>query len=938
MSKFITQTVEDKPQVLLVAFESWLSRELKRFIESQDLAVVQLAPDELSADSFQENLFYKTIFLGGWSEQFANLRNITLSKIYDLLKNQPEVVAVLAESTLETQVDNSLFWKLDKVILGLDVVAPQNNNWPLFQFITRDIELGILVDPQLDVFLQSGQAFVTQLKTQLLSPVLGKMIIGGSKKNTGQIIKEIKRQYGVIFNKDLIIKQLPKKSTSLPTEFITQDSNLEDIPSLISDSIRLPIKKSPPIIKTPEPALQQTSKIEVKPVVEEQVEEKVEPVVKQVKPQLKVQSKVQPKQPDPETEIDEQLKEIFKVKRVKNKVERVKENTKKTHQTLSKNKHRKKSFWVGLGVTGLAMVFVILFGFFKYSEYSLLQAVSAQNTEVVRNKANSFNAQLSIYSKILPAEFLSKSYLVAEVGLDLPQVEDGLKQLEEYTTNTIRYFWGDLTAADPTSNPKSDQLLKDTYSDISQAYSRLEDIRVTLKDSSKQERLKEITSQLDETRQKLIVAQQIQPILDYVLGLDQKRRIALVLQNNHELRPTGGFIQAVAILTVDRGMVIDVDIHSSYELDEMLAGDVKPPDEVIDLLGENKWYLRDSNWDPDFSQSGKQIAWFIEQQTNQKIDMVVATNLLGLQDYIKALGPLDLPEFNEVLTEKNLLERAEYHSEIKLVDDDEQVDYLSLVLTKFILKLRAVDEQTALAFGTQFYQTLENKQTLLYSSDSGVEDTFAALNWSGNLIQPNCPSQLATSDCQVDSLAVIDANIGVNKANYHTDRTEEHRVEIQSDQVVHTRMVTLNNKAQVNAWPKGEYRSYLRFYLPKNAQEMSLLVNGKNAEAGTYKISKGSKFTVVGVITKTPIKKQTQIEISYTLPLEVESDQDFSYVFFNQIQAGIENSLKEVVIKYDPALSPTLIAPQAEVGSDKVIFEPQDEDHFFGGVTLASDV
>ena len=181
--------------------------------------------------------------------------------------------------------------------------------------------------------------------------------------------------------------------------------------------------------------------------------------------------------------------------------------------------------------------------------------------------------------------------------------------------------------------------------------------------------------------------QQFQPLLANILGQTQKRTYALVVQDNQELRPTGGFIHTIVLITVENGMIIDHQVFSSYQLDRLLGGQLPAPAEIKQYLGENNLYLRDANWDPDFPATAEQIAWFINKTSNKQVDGVLATNLYLIRDLIRVIGPLDLPEYNEVLTDRNIQERMEFHSEVKLNDTSSESDYLTVVMTKLVNNL-----------------------------------------------------------------------------------------------------------------------------------------------------------------------------------------------------------------------------------------------------------
>ena len=67
-------------------------------------------------------------------------------------------------------------------------------------------------------------------------------------------------------------------------------------------------------------------------------------------------------------------------------------------------------------------------------------------------------------------------------------------------------------------------------------------------------------------------------------------------------------------------------IQDVHVVDGQLKGHVDPPTPIKELLEQEHWYLRDSNWNPDFTISGEKAAWFYEKETGLKVDGVIAVD------------------------------------------------------------------------------------------------------------------------------------------------------------------------------------------------------------------------------------------------------------------------------------------------------------------------
>ena len=142
--------------------------------------------------------------------------------------------------------------------------------------------------------------------------------------------------------------------------------------------------------------------------------------------------------------------------------------------------------------------------------------------------------------------------------------------------------------------------------------------------------------------------------LSVLLGMDKPMKYLILFQNNMELRPTGGFIGSFSIISFDKGRMTEIVVNDVYSADGQLKGHVDPPEALRIHLGEGGWYLRDANWDPDFSISADKIEWFLDKEINTKVDGVIAIDLSFVQKLLKITGPINLVDFSKTITAENI--------------------------------------------------------------------------------------------------------------------------------------------------------------------------------------------------------------------------------------------------------------------------------------------
>lgn len=959
--RLVTQLSDESPRVLLVGDESSLKRKVETFLSRQGLeidVVLSLFKQEDLSKALSRN-YYKIIVLGSGEDLKDNVSK---------LRQKSTVLVINLISTIEP---NSYLSAHSNLIIGQDIIPQGSTNWPFFKFITKNISEGLILDPKIDLYLQSEDIFFNSIKREIISPQKKRVISRGKKHSSDVIIREIQRLLS-LFNpsRDFEVKIDVKKSFKKNfTGFEEIKGEVEALPSILEESVRnikfnthlIPkeIKSvfhsrtlsKPQLVKKVEQKIIRPTFIQDKESISPQRESKDDlvnetfdvPYLKESSSVIKSVVRAIPNQENKEN-VDEKLGKIFKVKRVDQKVERVKKIVKETKKINKKTKKKKVLFGIGAMFVVIAVSMLLLTGLFILSTANLEKELTNVflkfskeealeiNYSSVEKSSNFLKKQISLYEQVLPPEVFIDSRNLIEISQKIVEYAQYSKDYKGDIEDLVTSFLGKDLLEDILSSQKPAKTAQAYYETASRLLARLNDFKDTQKEDDKQQKIEEFISYVESQKSSLLVYQQLSPVFDLLFGKDGKKTYAVVFQNNQELRPTGGFIQAVALLTVDQGMLVDSQVFSSYELDKNLGGSVVPPDEIIKLLGENKWYLRDSNWDPDFVNSSKQIIWFLEQETNKKIDGVIGINLFVLENILKELGPLELDEYNEIITDKNIFERSEFHSEIKLVESSEVKDYQANLLRYLLRDIVIKGQENPSGLLTAFAKSIKEKQMTIFMSNADIAQSLTLLGWSGELINPQCPNQLSALPCQVDSLIINEANVGINKANYHTTREDTHLIEIKETQVKHFREITLSNKAFSNAWPKGLYKAYFRLYLPLNIDSLLIKVDGEKIADDKYEITKQENHQVVGLLIETPIKNEKRIAISYVVPIEFSLP--FSYAFFNQKQPGTDGVLPQVIISHDASLSPTLIAPQAEVQGNSIIFDNLDEDHTFIGVSF----
>lgn len=640
--------------------------------------------------------------------------------------------------------------------------------------------------------------------------------------------------------------------------------------------------------------------------------------------------------------LDTQLRQLFEKGRGGQRQERLQAKVKVTQKIVAKSKRHKTIFYLGATAVVLGLGAGVLWGIFEgslrlaqHQWHQDLDALSRQKLGVTEKQwswQTPLAWQLKVYQPLLKEDLVAEASSIIKLDTLARLYGEQSKQLTEQSGVLMTQVVGQQSLDLPAQLQRFSQLVTQQQSVTNQLAEQLKTLNVEKVSPDIKQQVTQLASQLQQDQSNLPALTRVLNAAPSLLGTTEKQTYAVILQDQRELRPTGGFIQSVGKLTFSQGMLTDHSFQSVYELDNKLASQVVPPDEIKRFLGESRWFLRDSNWNADFPTTAKQINFFLQDSTGRPVDGVIGITFEGVRQLLQATGPLDIPELNEQVTDKNLYDRLDFHAETKSVQiNGQKLDYVSLLLDKLVTRLATLEPDKLAQLARNWSHALNSQDILLVSLNVPTAKIWQDLGWDGGVIQPTCPSQFVGSACLIDQLYQVDANIGINKVNPYVEKKVVDYVDIKDGVVVHRRTITYRNQAKLDSWPQGQYLAYVKFLLGKTAEIKSLSVNGTPVAKDQLLSYVEQGSPIIGAPIQVPRQKSTTVELVYQLKLPEKAP--FSYFFFNQKQPGVTET-QDVLLSYRRGLRPRLIAPQAELSSQLLNFHLQRDDHSFVGVTF----
>lgn len=428
-----------------------------------------------------------------------------------------------------------------------------------------------------------------------------------------------------------------------------------------------------------------------------------------------------------------------------------------------------------------------------------------------------------------------------------------------------------------------------------------------------QEKFDAFKSNLPIFKDSIVKAIDLVDIYPSLIGQGKDRKYLLIFQNNLEIRPTGGFIGSYGIVKFSGGKLKEIKVDDIYNLDGQLTQNIPPPEPLKINLGVDRWYLRDANWNPDFSQSAPVINQFYEMEAKDTIDAVVAIDVSFVQGILAVLGPVQLADYKEVIDSQNLFDKAEYYSEINFKPGSTaKKDFLSTLSKELIDKVMANFAQINLAgLAVAANSSLNEKHVLLWFKDPALQ-AFAQEN--------NFAGQVRPENKKEDFLLIADANVGANKANAFVEKQITYQPIIRRDGDILARVeIVYKNNSPAETWPAGNYKNYLQILTPLGTS-LESIVNGENAlkaQVNQFIIADKNAF---GLMVEVPIQKEVVVKLEYRLPLTV-STSGGEYQLFIQKQPGTIKDRLAVKVNYPSYLKPVSSSPKGNFSSQTIDYQ-----------------
>jgi hypothetical protein len=262
-------------------------------------------------------------------------------------------------------------------------------------------------------------------------------------------------------------------------------------------------------------------------------------------------------------------------------------------------------------------------------------------------------------------------------------------------------------------------------------------------------------------------------VVPKVLGVGEfEKRYMIIMQNNAEMRPTGGFWTNYATFRIKNAMLnSDFTSKDMYSIDYTLDiidpytdFSIGMPAPIRRYLQLERWYARDANFSPDFPTS---VADFMRSykkaiQINpietKPVDGIFAIDTDVVSELLEVTGPATV---NGVSYNKdNVVLELEKIASLALREQSNRKKVLGDLMERMLVNVFESDKNLWPKLIDKGVDLLNRKHIVIYMEDAETQALLEKYNFAGRLIDTP----------ESDYLAVITSNLAGDKTNLFVRR------------------------------------------------------------------------------------------------------------------------------------------------------------------------
>ncbi len=390
-------------------------------------------------------------------------------------------------------------------------------------------------------------------------------------------------------------------------------------------------------------------------------------------------------------------------------------------------------------------------------------------------------------------------------------------------------------------------------------------------------------------------------IIPELLGINSAvdKRYMVIMQNDKEIRPTGGFWTNYATFKIKDGLLqsdfTSKDFYSiDYAIDVIDAFYDFPdaPPAYTKYLKVERWFARDTNSSPDLPTSIDNFMFYYDLGMKydpvdiKPVDGIITIDTRVIEELMSVTGPVTVNgltyDADNVVLELERIASLSQREQINrkgVLGDLMEAMLINVFESRTDVWSKLIDTSVDLAV---------RKHIQAYMFNEEAQALLEKYNFAGRIKDP----------VEGDYSYVVQTNLGGDKTNWFVTKVVDHELAKEGDRWVRTVKITYtyDQPGEEYAPFVKRFRDWVRVYTPLNTELIS--INGSEDETGTGEERGKTYYHAYIELGPGESKEMT---FRYYLPQGVIKDNKYQLLI--QKQPGIDS---EVHVVTTPSKSSTI--------------------------------
>lgn len=386
-------------------------------------------------------------------------------------------------------------------------------------------------------------------------------------------------------------------------------------------------------------------------------------------------------------------------------------------------------------------------------------------------------------------------------------------------------------------------------------------------------------------------------LLPTLLGEPDSKTYMLLLQNDGEIRPTGGFMSAYAFIKMTKGKIEPQSSYNIYDLDAKFTKRIPAPEPIKKYLNENVWYIRNQNLSPDFKVSMDTFTSSLKSIPSfPRIDGIIALDTYLPVRFLEILGPIGVGGWGNFSAQNDA--RCNCPQVVYALEDliskpvstirTDRKAVLGPLMHSILSNAMGSPKAKWPQFLNAGLDAINQKHVMFYFFDDKNQKTAEDFNAAGRI-----------KDYPGDYLHINDSNFGGAKSDFFITRDVEQEIDTTTENVTKKVTITYTNphkgsNCNLEAGQlclNGVYKDWVRVYVPKGSK----LINVVGSELKESVSEDLGKTVFEGYFIMRP-ESSSKLVFNYTLPFKSQSP----YKLLIQKQPGFKMIKHSILIDGKP--------------------------------------